>query len=78
MANRTTFVVDFSDLEGCRKIREQYGDSNCPFFGGNENGETVLISVFKDRISVQTFQDNGWVRTNTLWEDGFSEELYER
>ena len=71
-------VVDFHDLESCRKLREKYGDSKLPFLGENENGEMVIISISKDNISTQTFQDNGWVRINTLWEDSMYEELYDR
>lgn len=70
--------VNLNDIEACREIRKKYGDSKVPFFGQNDKGEDVIISVNKDNITVETFQTNGWIRTNILWDDGLSEELYDR
>ena len=46
--------------------------------GKNAYGETVLVSVNKDNITTQTFQDNGWCRENIYWRDTTVEELYHR
>lgn len=72
------FEVDFNDFGACLDLMKQYGDSELPFFGSNQEGEKVLISVNPDNIAVRTFQNNGWMRINTLWDDGTTEETYER
>lgn len=72
-----TFTVDPSDHNGLRRIMDEYGSSDIPFAGDNENMEEVMISVAKDRIDVVTFQSNGWTRRNVYWRDGTREELFE-
>lgn len=49
-------------------------------FGENTDGEKVHVSVNEDNLTVETFQHNGWLRTNIYYDDmyGTSEELYER
>lgn len=68
---------DSSDLDGMRRLMDEYGGSRASFDGTNENIEQVSISIAKDRIDVVTFQDNGWTRRNVYWRDGTREELYE-
>ena len=72
-------AIDFdsTDLDGMRRLMDEYGGSNASFDGTNENIEQVSISIAKDRIDVVTFQDNGWTRRNVYWRDGTREELYE-
>ena len=72
------FELNPSDWGGMLKIMDKYGNEPLPFHGENENGEPVLISVNPDNITVQTFQNNNWLRTNIYNRDGESEELYER
>lgn len=71
--------IDFdpSDLEGMRNIMAQHGDSEMPFFGHTEDGEKIIISVFKDKIVTETFQRNGWLRKNVYDWDGTREELFQ-
>lgn len=73
-------MIDFNphDLEGMVRLMDKYADSEFPFEGKNENGETVLISINKNNIAVETFQANEWVRINTYWRDGTTEETFER
>lgn len=68
---------DPADYDGMLKIMEQYGDSEFPFFGKNEFGEEVEISVFKDKIVTVTFQENGWSRKNIYYNDFTCEEIFE-
>lgn len=70
-------TVDPTDLEGMRKLMEEHGDSETAKFGRNELDEVVSISIFKDKIVVVTYQDNGWVRKNIYHYDGYSEELFD-
>ena len=70
-------VVDFEDLEACKEVMRQYGSSEYPYAGLNEDDEQVTINVYKDHITVLTFQENGWMRKNVIWDDGTKEELFE-
>ena len=49
-----------------------------PYCGTNDNGESVVISVFTDKIVVETLQSNGWTRKNIYYTDGVTEELYNK
>lgn len=71
--------VDFEQFEECKKLMKELGrEHGMPFLGRNEEDESVVIWIFKDRISVQTLQKNGWLRTNILWADGTREELFDK
>lgn len=65
-----------SNLDSMIDIMDTYGDDEHIFFGGNENGESVTLSVSSDKITVETYQSNGWVRENTYYRDGTTEELF--
>ena len=69
---------DLSNYEESVKQMDKYGDSKFPFEGENSDGERTLISVFKDKISMITFQHNDWIRTNILHRDGTTEEMFEK
>lgn len=71
-------VVDPANMRGLIQIMDAHGNSEYPFIGENENGEKVVISVCSDSITVNTYQHNGWCRTNIYHRDGYDEELYER
>lgn len=70
--------IDFTDLKQVVKACKEYGNSEMPFCGTNNDGEHVVISVFDDRIVVDTLQSNGWTRQNVYWTDGTVEELYKK
>lgn len=65
------------DLQSMITLMDAHGDSDTMLPGVNENGETVHISIFRDKIVVVTFQNNGWERKNVYYRDGSSEELFE-
>ena len=54
-------AYDKQKLIECMK---EYGDTETPFFGKNEDGETVCVHVAQDGIIVDTYQSNGWLRKN--------------
>lgn len=56
--------ANFGDAKCRRMLMAEYGDSKFPFYGANEEGENVLISIAKDSIVTHTFQHNGWTRVN--------------
>lgn len=72
--NATIVVENWDDMAIRDKIMEEYGDSTEPFFGHNQNGETIAIHVSHDSIVLETLQDNGWVRKNYYY---YGEEVVE-
>lgn len=44
----------------------------------NEHGENVVVYRTDDAIVTETYQDNGWIRVNIEYDDGYTEELYKR
>ena len=72
------FELNPSDWERMLKLMDEYGDEPLPFHGKNEYDEPIIISVNPDNITTQTFQDNGWIRTNIYNRDGHCEELFDR
>lgn len=69
--------LNFNDINSVIRITELYGDSESSFFGENQNGESIVVSVFRDRVVVNTEQSNGFVRVNTYWIDGTIEEIFD-
>lgn len=68
----------FGEIEVRKQIMAEYGDSNSMFVGTNADGETTMMSVFKDKIIVKTHQNNGWIRVDYFDSDGLYEaEMYE-
>lgn len=72
-----TIHLDPTNFESMVTLMDKYGDSDTLYPGTNENGETVHISIFHDKIVVVTFQKNRWIRKNVYWRDGTREELFE-
>lgn len=75
-----SFIIDPTDEKNLLNIMNQFGDSEMPFDGKNDNGEDVQVSVSKNSITVRTFQKNGWIRLNTYgFHDGHfvSEETFD-
>ena len=67
----------FGEIEVRKQIMAEYGDSDTAFLGENADGETVEMSVYKDKIIVKTYQNNGWVRVDHYDSDGYYEaEMY--
>lgn len=66
-------TANFGDIQCRRELMAKYGDSKYPFYGSNEHGEAVLISIAKDSIETRTFQANGWLRVNYYGADGSME-----
>ena len=64
------------DFGGMLKIMDEHGNSDTMYPGINENMEETYISVFPEKIVVETHQHIGWVRINTYWRDGTSEETF--
>ena len=69
---------DPHDWKGMSELRARADEFKVPCVGKNEEGESVWISINHDNITVQTFQKNGWIRTNVYWDDYNVEETYDK
>lgn len=63
--------MQFGTQAGRKQLIELYADSDTMFFGQNEIGEKVYLSISKDGMVLNTQQENGWVRVNYYDEDGW-------
>ena len=69
---------DFNNREIRILLMKEFGDSDEPYCGINEDGEAIMLSIHSDSIVVRTNQSNGWVRVNYYDELGNQEgEMYE-
>lgn len=62
---------NFKDPAVRRKLMAEYADCH-GFYGQNEDGEIVWVSISSTQITVATYQKNGWVRVNYYDENGLS------
>ena len=67
---------DPHDWKGMHELMDRHEDFTASYFGKNENGERISISVNKDNITVVTRQKNNWIRENIYHRDYDVEELY--
>lgn len=56
------FVFDPDDIEGMKKLMEEYGGRSKMYHGKNVKGEDITISIFNDGITTLTYQKDGWIR----------------
>lgn len=73
-----SFDIDFTDHERLVELMDNPKYHNDGYSSKNADGETVLVSISKEKISVRTYQDNGWMRINTYWRDGSFDETYDK
>lgn len=71
-------IIDPYDYDGMIKLMERHEEFKVPWSGKNDDGEHIQISINEDNITVETFQNNGWIRENIYWKNIVSEELYHR
>lgn len=76
--NGKEIVIDPYDYAGMLDLMKRHNEFDVPWDGKNKDGEHIQISVNKDNITVETFQNNGWTRENIYWNDYTTEELYHR
>ena len=71
-------LFDPTDQEAMNKLMDEHGESKTMYPGTNEQGESVYMSIFNDKIVTMTSQTNGWMRKNIYYRDGSQEETFER
>lgn len=62
-------------------LTKKFKCENFPVAGINEDGENVMIEHYDENepyFKVTTFQHNSWARINYYYEDGSTEEIYEK
>ena len=60
------------------EVMKHHKDFPLPISGINQDGENLIISINPHNITIQTCQHNDWLRTNVYYDDGTTEELYEK
>ena len=73
-----TINIDPKDYNGMIKLMDRADEFDYALLGENDEGEAVMISVNHDNITVETFQDNDWVRENIYYRDFTTEELFHK
>lgn len=66
----------------CSPINYQTLEAFClghtlPATATNDRGENVIVIKESDCYRLDTFQENGWVRTNRYYKNGVMDESYE-
>lgn len=73
----STIYFDSNNPALIRSLMEEYGDSKFPFFGENDNGESIEIHICPTSVIHVTYQNNGWIRKDCFDEHGYYEaEMY--
>lgn len=73
------------NLSTYKEIKEFTKDCELPFTATNDEEENVIIEHGREDdglkehfYKITTAQKNGWLRINIYWEDGTTEEMYEK
>lgn len=68
-------------MKKSKKTVEEYG-KRLPLSAINENGEDMIIeddyNSGKHAYKITTVQHNNWCRINTYYQDGTSDEMFEK
>lgn len=65
-----------------KELEKMTAGKTFPLSAENVDGEPVVIECGKDNdlrfFKLSTAQTNNWLRVNYIWEDGTTEELFEK
>lgn len=68
--------------EEIENMVDKYDLSDFPIVGTNENSENIIIYIGKNEngkyFEVHTFQKNNWIRVNRYYNDGTTEEWFDK
>lgn len=48
------------------------------WFSKNQDDEPIVIQLVNDYLKVTTYQNNGWNKIHYCYDDGTTEEIYEK
>ena len=68
--------INSSDYGHILELIQKHGKDGYVFTGKDQDGCKVIGAICKHYISIDTWQDNGWIRTNTYWDDFTTEETF--
>lgn len=78
--SKNEITIDFSNHAALLQVMNTYGSDKqgevLDIFGLSSNRESMVISIYSDKIITKTYQRNGWIRQNTYHRDGQIEELF--
>lgn len=74
---RKDIQFDSSDFDGMVKLMNNHELYDGIVMCINQNGESMLLSISKDRIDARVFQNNHWIRHMIYHRDGTVEEMYD-
>lgn len=69
-------AINFADPSQIQRAIKKYGETKYPIFAVNEKGESQIMSISSDCITIETLQKNHHIRKNVFWQDGTVEEMY--
>lgn len=72
-----TIHFDPRNQEGLCRLMDSADGSLKLLKGINDCGEEINMMIQSDKVVVDTFQENGWIRRNTYWRDWSQEETFE-
>lgn len=58
------------DLGSMLKLMDKYGDSADMMLGEDESGDFITVSICRDLIIVETYQERDWIKRSTYHRDG--------
>lgn len=70
--------IDFSDFSQLIELMNNAEKYKSLIVSENENNEKMIIGIYENYISTETYQHNGWIRENYFRRDGTTEELFSR
>ena len=59
-----------SDYDTINKLIKKYGEKGLFTTGENDEGESIIITIYSNRVVTKTLQKNNWMRINIYWADG--------
>ena len=63
-------VLNPDNLTELRAVMDRHGEAYATYFGANERGEDIQVTVTHDRLALRTYQSNGWQRVDVYRREG--------
>lgn len=73
-----TIKIDTSNMAQLLELMNRHKEFTSALSATNQDGEKQLISINEHNVTIRTIQSNNWQRINVIYDDGTSEEYYER
>ena len=70
-------TIDFNDYDSLLKLMDDHKQYECTLIGRTADDELTFTTILEDSVTVRTYQTNKWIRENTFWRDGTTEETFD-